>query len=68
MKQYAVIKWIFFAAVFAVIIATPAPASELEFRMVNDFETALNAAVVYYDDATDAWTTLGICLDRYIRS
>ena len=59
MKKCAVIKWKFLAAVFAAAIAMSAPASALEFRMVNDFETALNAAVVYYDDATDAWTTLG---------
>jgi uncharacterized protein YkwD len=56
------VKWKFMAAVFAALVALcvqSGSAFALEVRIRNDFGSKLDTVIVYYDDASGAWTTGG---------
>ena len=61
MSKFKVIKWKFFAVIFAMLIvcAQPARALALELRIRNDFDNTLSVAVVYYNQHYKLWHTTG---------
>jgi uncharacterized protein YkwD len=62
MKKHTAVKWKFVAAAIAALAALCAQSGSAfawELRIRNDFGSNLDTVIVYYDDASGAWTTKG---------